>query len=105
MSLDNLTLVSDASTGTTKLDLSNVPELRHSPKFSWLRKTNNWVVEPVLVIHGGAGTFSREQSTPEKRELYRNALREALLRGYEVLQSGGEAMDAATAAVVSMEGK
>ena len=63
------------------------------------------IVDPVLVIHGGAGTFTREQSTPEKRELYRNALREALLRGHEVLQAGGEAMDAAVAAVTTMESK
>ncbi|EJD02791.1 N-terminal nucleophile aminohydrolase [Fomitiporia mediterranea MF3/22] len=60
-------------------------------------------VKPVLVIHGGAGTMTREGSTPERREEYKNALRKALRKGYEVLMAGGEAMDAAVAAVNVME--
>lgn len=61
--------------------------------------------KPVLVIHGGgAGTMSRERSTPEQRELYKRALRSALVKGHEVLKNGGEAMDAAVAAVGVMEG-
>ncbi|KDQ21829.1 hypothetical protein BOTBODRAFT_169022 [Botryobasidium botryosum FD-172 SS1] len=60
---------------------------------------------PVLVIHGGAGTMSRERSTPEQREVYRETLREALRAGHAVLQAGGEAMDAAIAAVAVLEGK
>ena len=58
----------------------------------------------VLVIHGGAGTMLKENSTPEQRERYSTALREALRAGHEVLKQGGEAMDAAVAAVSSMEG-
>lgn len=58
----------------------------------------------VLVIHGGAGTMSRSRSTPEQRARYKAALTRALRAGYEVLQEGGEAMDAAVAAVSSMEG-
>ena len=58
----------------------------------------------VLVIHGGAGTMSREGSTPEKRATYRAALSRALKAGYDVLKNGGEAMDAAVAAVSVMEG-
>ncbi|KAG1746098.1 nucleophile aminohydrolase [Suillus lakei] len=58
----------------------------------------------VLVIHGGAGTMIREGSTPEQRAMYRAALSRALKAGYEVLKSGGEAMDAAVAAVSVMEG-
>lgn len=61
--------------------------------------------KPVLVIHGGAGAITREGSTPERREMYKEALRKALLRGYRVLQAGGEAMDAAVAAVTVMEGE
>ncbi|KAH8119349.1 nucleophile aminohydrolase [Phellopilus nigrolimitatus] len=57
----------------------------------------------VLVIHGGAGTMSREGSTPEQRELYRKVLRQALVKGHEVLSAGGEALDAAVAAVGVME--
>ncbi|KIJ67604.1 hypothetical protein HYDPIDRAFT_108464 [Hydnomerulius pinastri MD-312] len=57
----------------------------------------------VLVIHGGAGTMNREGSTPEKRAQYRAALGRALKAGHEVLKNGGEAMDAAVAAVTVME--
>lgn len=60
--------------------------------------------KPVLIIHGGAGTMSREGSTPERQELYKSALRKALFTGYEVLRMGGEALDAAVAAVGVMEG-
>ncbi len=59
---------------------------------------------PVLVIHGGAGAMSKSGSTEEQRERYRRALREALRVGYSVLRAGGEAIDAATAAVTFMEG-
>lgn len=58
----------------------------------------------VLVIHGGAGTMSKERSTPEQRAQYKSALSNALRAGYAVLNEGGEAMDAAVAAVASMEG-
>ena len=58
----------------------------------------------VLVIHGGAGTMSRDRSTPEQRANYKAALRKALQAGYAVLKEGGEAMDAAVAAVTVMEG-
>lgn len=57
----------------------------------------------VLVIHGGAGTMSKVGSTPEQRQAYRIALGKALRTGYAVLKAGGEAMDAAVAAVVTME--
>lgn len=44
------------------------------------------------------------RSTPERIELYRAALRGALRAGHKVLAEGGEAMDAAVAAVTYMEG-
>jgi L-asparaginase / beta-aspartyl-peptidase len=59
----------------------------------------------VLVIHGGAGTMLKENLTPEQRARYKAALSNALKAGYAVLKDGGEAMDAAVAAVSSMEGK
>jgi len=59
----------------------------------------------VLIIHGGAGTMSRETSTPKREALYKTALKTALEAGYAVLCEGGEAMDAAVAAVTVMEGK
>jgi len=57
----------------------------------------------VLAIHGGAGTMSRDRSTPEQRANYKFALAEALRAGHAVLKDGGEAMDAAVAAVSVME--
>ena len=49
--------------------------------------------------------MSKEQSTPERRAKYKAALRKALKAGHAVLEGGGEAMDAAVAAVSVMEGK
>ena len=59
----------------------------------------------VLIIHGGAGTISRATSPPERQALYKTALRAALKAGYAVLHGGGEAMDAAVAAVTVLEGE
>ena len=58
----------------------------------------------VLVVHGGAGTISRATTTPDRQALYKAALRTALEAGYGVLREGGEAMDAAVAAVTALEG-
>lgn len=49
--------------------------------------------------------MDKGRSTPELRVQYRAALGRALLAGYAVLSAGGEAMDAAVAAVSSMEGR
>lgn len=76
---------------------------RPTPK-NTLGKSKKTKAKPVLVIHGGAGTITREGSTPERQEAYKKALRAALVRGYEVLEKGGEAMDAAVEAVGVMEG-
>lgn len=46
----------------------------------------------------------REGSTPEQKARYHAGLEDALNAGYEVLKAGGESMDAAVAAVSSMEG-
>ncbi|CEL55532.1 beta-aspartyl-peptidase (threonine type) [Rhizoctonia solani AG-1 IB] len=58
---------------------------------------------PVLVIHGGAGLLLKKDSTPAQRELYKAVLREALIAGNNILQSGGQAIDAAVAAVTVLE--
>ncbi|KAF8891687.1 nucleophile aminohydrolase [Infundibulicybe gibba] len=57
----------------------------------------------VLVIHGGAGTMTKQGSTPAQQAAYKAALRASLYAGYEVLSRGGEAMDAVVAAVSVME--
>lgn len=59
----------------------------------------------TLVIHGGAGTITRENSSPERQAQYKQELKKALIAGYAILEKGGEAMDAAVAAVSVMEGE
>lgn len=61
------------------------------------------VEDIVLAVHGGAGTIRREDFTPELEAAYRDALREALRRGYEVLNGGGGSVAAVEAAVTYLE--
>lgn len=56
-----------------------------------------------LVIHGGAGTISREAMTPDREQEYRAALTEALRAGHRVLEGGGTSLDAVIAAIVILE--
>ena len=57
----------------------------------------------TIVIHGGAGTILRKDMTPEQEALYVEALQQALRAGFIILESGGTAVDAVTAATVAME--
>ena len=54
-------------------------------------------------IHGGAGTILRSSMTPEKENLYTDALQTALQLGYAVLEKNGSALDAVETAVRSLE--
>ncbi len=56
-----------------------------------------------FMIHGGAGVIDKAKFTPEREQAYRDALRDALLAGYAVLQAGGDGADAVEAAIVLME--
>jgi L-asparaginase / beta-aspartyl-peptidase len=58
---------------------------------------------PVLVIHGGAGTLRPAEMSEEERASYEAALHEALEAGWQVLEQGGSALDAVTAAILPME--
>ena len=58
---------------------------------------------PVIAIHGGAGTIRKAEMTAARAALYKDALGEALEAGHTLLQGGGTALDAVTAAVVAME--
>jgi beta-aspartyl-peptidase (threonine type) len=57
----------------------------------------------AIAIHGGAGTILRSLMTPDKEQLYMNALQEAIDTGHSILKSGGSSIDAVEAAVVSLE--
>jgi len=57
----------------------------------------------AIVIHGGAGTMSRKDMTPQMEAEYRAVLKQALEAGYAVLKQGGESLDAVQAAIRVME--
>ena len=57
----------------------------------------------AIVIHGGAGTITRKDMTPEMEAQYRAGLKQALDAGYSVLKSGGHSLDAVQAAIRVME--
>ena len=57
----------------------------------------------TLVIHGGAGTITRQNMTPEKEKVYQEVLNQALQTGYAILQKGGSSLDAVEATVRVME--
>ncbi|MFV0247504.1 MAG: isoaspartyl peptidase/L-asparaginase family protein [Tenacibaculum sp.] len=59
--------------------------------------------EFAIVIHGGAGTISKENMTLELEKLYRNKLEEAIRAGYIVLKSGGSSTEAVEASICIME--
>ena len=57
----------------------------------------------VLVIHGGAGTITRAEMTPEREAAYRDKLTEALTTGHEILAGGGLGLDAVEATIRLLE--
>ena len=59
--------------------------------------------EPVILIHGGAGTLRAQDMDENTRAAYEAALHEALAAGWAVLDAGGSALDAVTAAILPME--
>ncbi len=59
--------------------------------------------EPVIAIHGGAGTIVRENMTPELEAQYHAALETALEAGYGSLARGDSSLDAVTAAIALLE--
>jgi beta-aspartyl-peptidase (threonine type) len=61
------------------------------------------MIKAGIAIHGGAGTILRSSMTAEKEQAYTNALREALHKGYDVLQRGGHSLDAIEVAIMSLE--
>jgi L-asparaginase / beta-aspartyl-peptidase len=57
----------------------------------------------AIAIHGGAGVIERSRMSPERAASYRAGLAAALDAGYAVLERGGSALDAVSAAVRTME--
>ncbi len=61
--------------------------------------TGSW----AIVIHGGAGSLTRENITPVLDSLYRKALADALDAGKKVLERGGSSIDAVEQTINIME--
>ena len=57
----------------------------------------------AIAIHGGAGTITRENMSAEREAQFEAALEQATAAGYEILQEGGESLDAVIAAVQVLE--
>jgi L-asparaginase / beta-aspartyl-peptidase len=57
----------------------------------------------TLVIHGGAGTITRANMSPEKEKAYREVLNMALQKGYSILKNGGTSIQAVESAIMVME--
>lgn len=57
----------------------------------------------AIAIHGGAGTIDKAKFSPEQEKAYRAKLSEAVEAGYNVLEKGGESLDAVTAAITVLE--
>ena len=57
----------------------------------------------AIAIHGGAGTLSRPETSPEQERAYLQGLDDALNAGFSLLAKGASSLDAVTAAVVSLE--
>ncbi len=57
----------------------------------------------AIVIHGGAGSLTRENLSPELDASYRQALSEALETGRKILEAGGSALDAVEKTINVME--
>jgi beta-aspartyl-peptidase (threonine type) len=57
----------------------------------------------AIAIHGGAGTLSKANMSPEKEAAYRAALDSALTIGETVLKSGGTSLDAVTETIRFLE--
>ncbi len=59
--------------------------------------------QPLIAIHGGAGTMSRDGAAPAQQTAYHDALRAILASASQVLAGGGSALDAACLAVDLLE--
>jgi beta-aspartyl-peptidase (threonine type) len=78
------------------LILLSLYSCRNTKKDSDQNRLNNVVSkqEWAIVVHGGAGTMSKDKMTPEMDKEYRASLEAALNTGKKILSEGGSALDA-----------
>ncbi|GIU12403.1 isoaspartyl peptidase/L-asparaginase [Shewanella sp. MBTL60-112-B2] len=56
-----------------------------------------------IAIHGGAGTISKANLTPEEQKAYREKLQQAVDAGYDILAKGGDSLSAVRASINILE--
>ncbi|CAG9295196.1 isoaspartyl peptidase/L-asparaginase family protein [Celerinatantimonas diazotrophica] len=61
------------------------------------------MIQPVIVIHGGAGALTRSAMDQELENNYRQSLKAIVKAGQEILAAGGSALDAVSEAVRQLE--
>lgn len=74
------------------------PEADNEEDTAMMEQQKDW----ALVIHGGAGTISRDMED-ERRVQYEEGLETALQAGADVLENGGESLDAIEAVIIALE--
>ena len=57
----------------------------------------------MLVMHGGAGTITRQSMTPDREKQYRDGMEQALRTGQAILMKGGTSLDAVEASIRILE--
>ncbi|HYD54498.1 MAG TPA: isoaspartyl peptidase/L-asparaginase, partial [Gemmatimonadaceae bacterium] len=57
----------------------------------------------IVALHGGAGALPRSRMPAARQAEYREALLSIVRRAFAILEKGGAALDAVTAAVVALE--
>ena len=57
----------------------------------------------AIAVHGGAGRYDYDQFSEEEKAAYKAGLKDALLAARKVLEANGTALDAVTAAAMSLE--
>src|SRR2546428_2703582 len=57
----------------------------------------------MFVMHGGAGTITRQNTTPDMEKQYREKLEEALRAGHAILAKGGSSLDAVETSIRILE--
>jgi len=58
---------------------------------------------PTIAIHGGAGTIRKSLMSDDQEQTYMDALEYARDLGYNILERGGDALEAVEGAVVALE--
>ena len=76
----------------------NPPEVKEEDKMANVERP-----EYTIVIHGGAGSVSRENTDEAREKMYTDSLNHALNIGEKILKNGGSALDAVEKTIRFME--